>query len=73
MYLRLVSEQNTGWWTFPTTEWQAECGVGDLHSLEGKELADKYHALYVTALKDLYEQHKDLYALDRASSLKLVE
>lgn len=41
--------------------------------MEGKQLADKYHALYVIALKDLYEQHKDLYALDRASSLRLVE
>ncbi|KAL3162067.1 diacylglycerol O-acyltransferase 1 [Trebouxia sp. C0009 RCD-2024] len=51
----------------PVPKWQ-----GDLHSPEGRQLADKYHTLYVTALKDLYNQHKDLYALDRTSSLKLV-
>lgn len=48
------------------------CASGDLHSLEGKQLADKYHAQYVIALKELYQQHKDLYAPDRVRSMKLV-
>ena len=46
--------------------------AGDLHGPEGKQLADKYHAQYVDALKELYEQHKDLYASDRVRSMKLV-
>eukprot|EP00128_Syssomonas_multiformis_P018906 Colp12_sorted_trinity150504_noHs@33055 len=34
---------------------------------------DKYHDLYVNALQELYNQHKDIYARERKRSLMLVD
>jgi 2-acylglycerol O-acyltransferase 2 len=46
----------------------------DLPKIESpsREDIDKYHALYVAGLTELYNQYKDLYDKDRKSDMKIV-
>lgn len=47
--------------------------AGDLRSDEGQAVVDACHRRYCEALVDLYDQHKDEYAPDRAQDMRFVE
>lgn len=46
---------------------------GDLRSDEGQAVVDACHRRYCEALVDLYDQHKDEYAPNRAQDMRFVE
>ena len=49
------------------------CPAGDLRSEAGRAHVDACHALYRTALQQLYDEHKDTYAPNRMRNMRFVE
>ncbi|KAK9831448.1 hypothetical protein WJX81_006091 [Elliptochloris bilobata] len=46
---------------------------GDLKSEEGQALVERYHAMFVAGLKQVWEEHKEACAPQRTRSLRIVQ
>jgi len=45
---------------------------GDIFSEEGTKLVAEHHAMYLKALRDLYDKYKDQYAASRQRDMKFI-